>query len=146
MGCSWSMRNKVSVPRPDISINLTDDQKQIIKKTWIKIEENRTKIGKQTFIRWECWQLKKPFKLDMQNTQKLILLLYILVWKKMIFFIDTNEHMKQAEKHQIPFYEFNLIVSSIHKLFKIQLRVANLMNFRRNMSFKKLSVWWYFSS
>ena len=50
MGCSSSMQNKV-VPRPDISINLTDDQKYVIKKTWIKIEENRTKIGKQTFVR-----------------------------------------------------------------------------------------------
>jgi len=37
--------------RPEISVNLTDDQKNIIKKTWITIEENRTKIGKQTFIR-----------------------------------------------------------------------------------------------
>ena len=51
MGCSSSMQNKKKLQRSDISINLTDDQKNIIKKTWITIEENRTKIGKQTFIR-----------------------------------------------------------------------------------------------
>lgn len=101
------MRNKVNVSRPDISINLTDDQKQIIKETWVKIEENRTKIGKQTFIRWEYWQLKTPFNLEMQNTQKLFLLLY---WyeTKMISFIDTNENTKNKEKQEIPFYEFKI--------------------------------------
>lgn len=69
------MQNKI-VPRPDISINLTDDQKYVIKKTWIKIEENRTKIGKQTFVRWEFWQLKYSFNLEIQNIQKSNLLLY----------------------------------------------------------------------
>lgn len=45
------MQNRMKLQRPDISNNLTDDQKHVIKKTWITIEENRTKIGKQTFIR-----------------------------------------------------------------------------------------------
>ena len=51
MGCSSSMHKKIKSLRPDISINISDQQKIIIKNTWNTVDENRTTVGKQTFLR-----------------------------------------------------------------------------------------------
>lgn len=51
MGCSSSLHNKELVSKVNISNNLSDAQKIAIQMTWKTVEENRTKIGKQTWIR-----------------------------------------------------------------------------------------------
>jgi len=45
------MQSKPKSSRPDISVTISNTQKLIIKDTWCTIDENRTKVGKQTFLR-----------------------------------------------------------------------------------------------
>ncbi|CAH3119532.1 unnamed protein product [Porites lobata] len=71
MGCSSSMHSTANSLRADFQTSISDKQKLIIKSTWNTVEENRTKVGKQTFLRvFEVMpelKTKFPGKVDIEQ-------------------------------------------------------------------------------